>query len=210
MFQVLYEQMFFRLYEHERFHVNKVELSKQLLEGVARFYAPLMSQVNPYKLGEKSRSLEIGDNYATRILANFQKHHLTVEQIGALTDYLVNQCPDHGYVIDYDNIMEYIPTKNFVLKSDVFGPKYAEALSHLTGFFHEPTPAIHRICSEKHDQKSAAPEQNQGGETEGQQLEEEQDSQTKVALEALEVSEMFGIIAPSNGHSHESHTESYP
>jgi hypothetical protein len=35
---------------------------------------------------------------------------------------------------------------------------------------------------EKHDQKSAAPEQNQGGETEGQQLEEEQDSQTKWLL----------------------------
>jgi hypothetical protein len=54
MFQVLYEQMFFRLYEHERFHVNKVELSKQLLEGVARFYAPLMSQVIHINLERKA------------------------------------------------------------------------------------------------------------------------------------------------------------
>lgn len=132
MYQVLYQSMFFALYEHDKFHIHKVELSKQLLKGVSQFYAPLMSQINPYKLGEKSRTLEIGDKYAKRILHHFHKGELNEEQIRKLTNYLVNECPDHGYVIDYDNIVQYFPAGKIVKQSLALGEDYANALSQLS------------------------------------------------------------------------------
>ena len=199
MFQVLYEQMFFRLYEHERFHVSKVELSKQLLEGVGRFYAPLMGQINPYKLGEKSRSLDIGDNYAKRILTHFQKHHLKPDQINLVTDYLVNQCPDHGYVVDYNNITEYIPAdKKFVLKAEDWGADYADTLSILTGYFmNQPPQYIGFVLEESPEEQADGKEEQKESQGPGLRADEE-DAQTNGDVQALEVSEMLGIIATSN------------
>jgi hypothetical protein len=151
-YKLMYEQMFIRLYEHEKINIQKTELSEQLLKNLSRFFKPLLSQINPYKLGEKKRTLDIGAQYAKRILLQFGSPK-NEDSARELIDYLIHECPDHGYVID-KNVME-----NFVSnihESDIFGPEYKEVLqeismylmkesdeTNIVGFVEdEPTPSV--------------------------------------------------------------------
>jgi hypothetical protein len=129
--QLLYEQMFTNFYENQRIPVNKNDLSSQIFEYMAKFYNPLLSQINPYKLGDKKRKLEIGGQYARKILEFYQKE-LSIKERVYLTDFLVNGCPDHGYVIDFDHITQYMPS--VVKLSTTFGEKYKKALSTLSEY----------------------------------------------------------------------------
>lgn len=126
--QELYYQMFTNLYSSDTIKINKIELSKQLLEYLASFYKPLLSQINPYHLGKKKRMLDIGEQYAQRILTTYHPD-LPDRNKDFLIDYLVNRCPDHGYVIDYNLISLFLP--NIVKKSSTFGPDYEEVLSDI-------------------------------------------------------------------------------
>ena len=67
-FKEMYESIYIRIYEHKKINIPKVELSKQLFENLSKFYDPLLKQIDPYKLGEKRRKLDIGAQYAKRIL----------------------------------------------------------------------------------------------------------------------------------------------
>lgn len=106
--QELYYEMFVNLYSNPHIKINKNELSSQLLKYLASFYEPLLRQINPYNLGKKKRKLDIGEQYAQRILLTYNSHipELTRRR---LVDYLVNGCPDHGYVIDYQIISVFMP-----------------------------------------------------------------------------------------------------
>ena len=126
--QELYYQMFINLYSSEDIKINKNELSKQLLAYLASFYKPLLSQINPYYLGRKKRALEIGQQYAARILTTYYPE-LGERNKSYLIDYLVNGCPDHSYVIDYNLISQYLP---IVKKSDIFGKEYEEKLTEIS------------------------------------------------------------------------------
>lgn len=120
--------MYIRIYEHRRkINIPKVEVSKQLLKNLSLFFKPLLKQIDPYKLGEKRRQLDIAEKYALRILAQFGTD-VNAHKLRELTDYLVNECPDHGFVIDYDIISLFL--KN-VYKSDYFGNDYKDALTNL-------------------------------------------------------------------------------
>lgn len=123
----MYEAMYIRIYEHKKININKSELSNQLLSNLSRFYEPLLNKIDPYKLGEKRRKLDIGAHYARRILLQFGKADR--DKARALVDYLVNGCPDHGYVIDYDIMTGFLDNIHLGLR---FGDKYAIALSKLS------------------------------------------------------------------------------
>ncbi|RZJ99535.1 MAG: hypothetical protein EOO43_26225, partial [Flavobacterium sp.] len=129
--QLLFEKMFTNFYQNQRIPVNKNDLSSQVFEYLAKFYDPLLSQINPYKLGDKKRKLEIGEQYAAKILELYQKDVALKERV-YLTDFLVNGCPDHGYVIDYYDISTYMPS--VVKLSSKFGLDFKKALSNLSGF----------------------------------------------------------------------------
>lgn len=126
--QELYYQMFTNLYSSNDIKINKIELSKQLLEYLASFYKPLLSQINPYHLGRKKRMLEIGHNYADRILSTYHPN-LPDRNKAYLIDYLVNGCPDHGYVIDYNLISQFLTN---VSKSSELGVIYENLLTEIS------------------------------------------------------------------------------
>lgn len=126
-FKEMYEAMYIRIYEHGKINIPKGEVSKQLLENLSLFFKPLLKQIDPYKLGEKRRQLDIAEKYAQRILAQFGGDVNTIK-LREFTDYLVNECPDHGFVIDYDMVSLFLQN---VYRSDHFGLDYKDALTDL-------------------------------------------------------------------------------
>lgn len=126
--QTMFNNIFLNLYQASYIPINKNELSKQIFEYLAKFYEPLLKQLNPYKLGEKKRKLEIGEKYAERILALYNTNMTEVNK-RQLVDYLINGCPDHGYIIDYSLISKFLPN---VMKSTEISKDYAKLLSNLS------------------------------------------------------------------------------
>ncbi|MCL7755135.1 hypothetical protein [Polaribacter sp. Z022] len=124
----LYYSMYLSLYNTDDIKINKVELSKQLFEYLSQFYKPLLSQINPYNLGSKKRALDIGQNYAIRVLTEYNQD-LPEHIRSLLVDYLVNECPDHGYVIDYNLISKVL--KNVILSKNI-SDDYAFHLSQVS------------------------------------------------------------------------------
>lgn len=131
-FKTMYESMFLQVYEHDRINISKNELSKQLMDNLSRFYEPLLKQIDPYRLGDKRRILDIGTQYAQRILAMYGELK-TPEEIASVTDFLVDRCPDHGYVIDYDVISMLLP--NVLTSMEFGGDEYCNTLSILSNMF---------------------------------------------------------------------------
>jgi hypothetical protein len=127
-FKEMYESIFIMIYEHEQINIPKIELSRQVLENVARFYEPLLAQINPYKLGEKRRILQIGAQYAHKILSQFVERK-SESKFDDLVEFLVNECPDHGYIIDFDSMKHFL---DHVYSSAYFGREYANKLTELT------------------------------------------------------------------------------
>jgi hypothetical protein len=136
-FKEMFETIFVRLYEHKKINIPKAELSHQLFENLSKFYEPLLQQIDPYKLGDKRRKLDIGGQYALRILLQFgsvkDQNHIRL-----LVDFLVDGCPDHGYVIDYDLIHQFL--SNVYTSVEFGGTEYEAELSKLSFLFMEEEP----------------------------------------------------------------------
>ena len=128
-FKVMFESMFIRLYESKRISIAKNTLSEQLLSNISKFYEPLLEQIDPYKLGEKRRTLDIGTQYARRVLTQYHPS-LESHKVRELVEFLINGCPDHGYIIDYDLLSKFI---DFVETSEKFGGlEYASTLRDIS------------------------------------------------------------------------------
>ena len=128
----LFASMFLQLYNSKHYPIKRTELSKQLFEYLSSFYEPLLKQINPYKLGEKKRMLDVGEMYATRILTQY--HNKEDVDIKYFVDFLINGCPDHGYIIDFDIMHHFLP---YIEKSTTFGDEYAVLLTELSNYFIE-------------------------------------------------------------------------
>jgi hypothetical protein len=128
--QELFKKMFIDYHQSENIPIEQNSLSCHLMQYLPNFYKPLLDQLNPYKLGEKKRSLEISVKYAKRILAQYNS--LTTEEASSLTDYLVHECPDHGYNVDYTLLSVFLP--NIVLAKKI-GPEYDAKLDELSMHF---------------------------------------------------------------------------
>lgn len=137
-FKEMYESMYIRIFQHDEINMPKSEVSRQLLQNLSVFYKPLLKQINPYKLGEKRRILEITEKYATRILVQFGG--MDLHKVRSFADFIVNDCPDHGYVIDYDMIRVFLD--NVVTSKEFAGPAYQEALSQLALHLLQESPAM--------------------------------------------------------------------
>lgn len=125
----MFETVFIRIYEHEKINIPKAELSNQLFGNLSKFYEPLLKQIDPYKLGDKRRKLDIGGQYAKRILAQFSTLK-DQTKIREFVDFLVDGCPDHSYVIDYDLIRLFLD--NIYTSEMAFGKIYADKLSEIS------------------------------------------------------------------------------
>ena len=127
-FKIMYEQMYIRLYEHNKINMPKGVVSEQLLYNLSKFFKPLLSQIDPYKLGEKKRKLDIGSQYASRILLQYGSAK-NPEAVRSLVHYLISECPDHGYVVD-KSILEFFLAN--VYPSSYLGDDYKTTLQELS------------------------------------------------------------------------------
>lgn len=130
----MYYTLFCGIYKNEDVPIHKTEISKQIFDFLASFYTPLMNQINPYRLGEKKRKLDIGEKYAERILLTYQPQ-LSRDKRTMLVNFLVNECPEHGYVIDYSLIRGFLG--DIVIKSDEINSEYQSLMSDLSIYFLE-------------------------------------------------------------------------
>lgn len=111
----MYISLFLDLHSNEYIPLPKHELSQQLFTFISDFYDPLLSQINPYKIGKKKRKLDIGEHYARRLMIIY---HPEIETPENFIDFLVNGCPDHGLVLDFQFVSQFLPYTKF---SEIFG-----------------------------------------------------------------------------------------
>lgn len=128
------QQLFLSLFTNIRrtrdINFNKTELALMLSEYVTSFYKPLLEQVNPYRIGDKRRKLDIGAKYADRILVQF--NNINDDKKYRFIDYLVNECPHHGYIVDYDVMSQFLPN---VIQSSEISELYCMKLRELSSYF---------------------------------------------------------------------------
>jgi hypothetical protein len=80
----------------------------ELTQGL---YGPLFGQLDPAHVAESARGLEIGEEYAERLLKRYRPA-LWAERGPKLLDRLVHGYPTHGFVIDREEAQELgIPTR---------------------------------------------------------------------------------------------------
>lgn len=112
------------------FGLSSKQLNEHLLAHSAEFYAPLLSKIDTYQIGEMARALEVGRAYALKILSTYGKPPKTKESLDTFLDYLVTGCPDHGFVIDYGLVSRYLP--NVVKAEKAFGSGYDLLLNEVS------------------------------------------------------------------------------
>ena len=109
--------------------IGRKPLAEMLLEYSAKFYHPLMQKIETVEIGIMARYLEIGNMYAKRILKQYTD--TPDDKINELLYFLVYECPDHGYVVDYPVLKSYLP---HVIKANEtpFTPEYYTELENLS------------------------------------------------------------------------------
>lgn len=123
----LFLKMFISIYTNKNIPISKNEIANDLFGYLSKFYEPVVKQINPYKIGDKKRKLDIGAQYANRILAEYNT--ITAEERRIFIDYLVNDCPDHGYIVDYDLISRFLPN---VIQSSKISEDYSNKLAEVS------------------------------------------------------------------------------
>ena len=102
-------------------------LTEDLLGYSADFYAPLLSKIDTEEIGRMSRAVDIGRQYAKKMILQYHPNiKEDDEKIDKLINYLVFDCPEHGFVIDYVFIKQYL---NYVISPTEV--PYSEAYSQL-------------------------------------------------------------------------------
>lgn len=123
-------KMFQQLSEDEGIEISRGHLFDALLNFSSNFYRPLLEKVNTNEIGDMSRTLEVGTMYALRILTDYGKIE-NREIMAAFLNYITYECPEHGFVIDYDILKKYLP--NVVLSSpDTMGEEVYEIIQNLS------------------------------------------------------------------------------
>lgn len=109
--------------------IGRKQLAEMLLEYSSKFYAPLLEKIDTMEIGVMARYLNIGRMYAMRILTQYTQTPVT-ERL-ELLNYLVYECPDHGFVVDETLLKRYLP---HVIRADVapFGSDYYHCLEKLS------------------------------------------------------------------------------
>lgn len=80
------------------------ECIKHSIDFVGVTTGPLFSKLDPEKLGEYSRALAVGKDYAERIIRRYKRWEPQKTQ--DLVERLVHGYPSHDYIIDYHELRE--------------------------------------------------------------------------------------------------------
>jgi hypothetical protein len=113
--------------------IGRKQLADMLLDYSAKFYAPLIEKIDPIEMGKMARTLDIGRMYARRILRTYNSS-TSDEMVNVLLDFLVYECPDHGYVVDHSVLSSFLP---FAIRADEppFDSDYYSRLGKLSLHF---------------------------------------------------------------------------
>lgn len=101
-------EMFKTVSNNTDIRISKKQLFEMLLAQSSHFYEPLLNKIDTMEIGSMARYLEIGAMYAKRILKQYST--ATDASITELLDFLVYESPDHGYVVDYSILSQYLDT----------------------------------------------------------------------------------------------------
>jgi hypothetical protein len=139
----LYLSMMLEIMKNKDVRIKRANLSEHLLTYIPSFYRPLLEKVNPYDIGSKARALEVGAKYAERILIEFNRDNIVSRKnLDTFIDFIVHGCPDHGYIIDYSLISQFL---NNIKESKEIGLDYCKSLTKLSILFYETEANIEYI-----------------------------------------------------------------
>lgn len=80
-------------------------------ELTSALYGPLYGQIDPGRLAESARGLEVGGEYAERLLKRYRAA-FWAEQGPKLLDRLIHAYPTHGFIIDQEEAQDLgLPTR---------------------------------------------------------------------------------------------------
>lgn len=74
-------------------------------ELTASLFGPIYAKIDPIRVAEAARGLELGSEYARRILARYRPD-VPRERHAQLVHRLIHNYPSHGFVIDADELRE--------------------------------------------------------------------------------------------------------
>lgn len=129
----LFLKMFVSIHTNKYIPINKNDLANDIMTYLAKFYEPLLSQINPYKIGDKRRKNDIGTKYAKRILMDYHPQ-IAEYDVNVFVDFLVNECPDHGYVVDFNLLKKHLPDIPLIASKelDTIFTGFSEKLTDIT------------------------------------------------------------------------------
>lgn len=124
--------LFTSLQNNPNINIGRKQLAEMLLKYNSNLYAPLFQRVEVYEMGRMERYLSLGKMYAKRIIVQYgQESGIEIDKAEELLDFLTYDCPDHGYIVDYALLSNYLP--NVIRSSDEpFGPEFSDNLEELS------------------------------------------------------------------------------
>lgn len=128
-------QNFFDMYtksvESSQIRISRKQLAESLLNYSARIVSPILDKIDPYELGKMLRYANMSFQYATKMIFSHDRDTETRGQLIELGNFLAFGCTDHGIVIDYADVREFVKT-NFLLHANDISPDTNEILKQLT------------------------------------------------------------------------------
>ena len=125
-------ELFRNLQLNSDINIGRKQLAEMLLAYNSNLYAPLLQRVEVYEMGRMERYLSIGKMYAKRIIRQYGSIDPDENtKVDEFLDFITYDCPDHGYVIDYSVLSNYLPN---VIRSheEPFGEDYDKSLEELS------------------------------------------------------------------------------
>ncbi len=89
----------------EKSGMRPFEACSKAAELTSSLYGPLFAQVDPARIAECARGLELGMEYALRLLRRYRPE-LEGKQGKKIVHTLVHAYPSHGFIIDFEELAE--------------------------------------------------------------------------------------------------------
>lgn len=124
--------LFTNLQLNSEINIGRKQLAEMLLTYNSNLYAPLLQRVEVYEMGRMERYLSIGKMYANRIIKQYGViDPADMNKVDEFLDFITYECPDHGYVLDYGILKNYLPNVTRSTESP-YNEEYDKLLDELS------------------------------------------------------------------------------
>ncbi len=134
--------LFTNLQRNSNVNIGRKQLAEMLLAYNSNLHAPLLQRVEVYEMGRMERYLSIGKMYARRIIRQYSVIGSSeMDKVEEFLDFITYECPDHGYVLDYSMLRNYLP--NVIRSTEPpYGTEYDRLLDELSYLLMNDTGGI--------------------------------------------------------------------